>query len=251
MDKIRTLLIDDEPNNRKALRNLLGLHCENIQIIDEASGADEAFDKIKMQQPQLIFLDVKMPNKTGFDLLRMFLHIPFEIIFISAYDGYALNAFEFSAIDYILKPVDYEKLKLAVDRATLKLQRATPNYLIQFISSIDEKEHIIKHIPVYKTDMVIFIDLDTISYIISQGSGYSEIFTTDGRSHLITKSLVKIGDLLINNTAFVKANKSVLLNTRDIKSYKTGRDSYIQMSTNDYCVEVSRRRKKEIVSLLK
>src|SRR5688500_5267530 len=110
MREISCILVDDESNSRAVLRSYLQKHCPEIKITGEAASADEAFDLIRQEVPALVFLDVKMPGKSGFDLLRMFDSINFDVIFVSGFDEFAIQAFDFNALDYILKPVDYRKL---------------------------------------------------------------------------------------------------------------------------------------------
>ncbi len=105
INMITAIIIDDEQHNRNVLQTLLQKHCQDIKVLDEAGNAADAFFKIVEQNPQLVFLDIKMPGKSGFDLLKMFKEINFEVIFVSGFDEYAIHAFEFNALDYILKPI--------------------------------------------------------------------------------------------------------------------------------------------------
>jgi two-component system LytT family response regulator len=110
MNTVSALIIDDEEHNRNVLHTLLEKYCPLIKIVGEAFDVDDAYEKINKLKPQLIFLDIKMPNKSGFDLLRLFDNINFEVVFVSAFNEYAITAFDFNALGYILKPIDYVKL---------------------------------------------------------------------------------------------------------------------------------------------
>jgi two-component system LytT family response regulator len=120
MKRIKTLLVDDEPRGLTSLQLLLQMNCPEVEIIAMCGSAEEAKEKISSLQPELVFLDIAMPGKTGFDLLRDIPEINFEIIFVTAHNNYMVQAFHFSAVDYLLKPIDDELLIEAVKRAGKK-----------------------------------------------------------------------------------------------------------------------------------
>jgi two-component system LytT family response regulator len=122
MKHIKTLLVDDEPRGLTSLQKLIQINCPELEIIACCSSAEDARDIIEKLQPQLVFLDIAMPGKTGFDLLKDLSVINFEIIFVTAHNSYAVQAFHFSAIDYLLKPVDEELLVEAVKRAGKRIE---------------------------------------------------------------------------------------------------------------------------------
>ena len=139
---IKTIIIDDEIANRTVLDSFLKKYCPKIDVVGFAENADDAYQLILDEQPDLIFLDIKMPNKSGFDLLKMFDEINFNIIFLTAYDEYAIKAFEFNAIDYILKPIDSQKLIKSVAKVEKVIQLKINSNIIHFIKSIDEKNEL-------------------------------------------------------------------------------------------------------------
>ena len=114
---LRTVIIDDETHIRDTLVNMLEMNCPEVRVIGQASGVVSGIAAIKELQPELVFLDIQMKDGTGFDLLQKLPNIDFKVIFVTAYDHYALQAFRFSAVDYLLKPVNPEQLKEAVTRA--------------------------------------------------------------------------------------------------------------------------------------
>ena len=120
---ITSLIIDDETHNQRNLKSLIEAHCPLIEIVAECSSADEALVAIRNNHPQLVFLDIKMPGKSGFDLLKELGEIPFEIIFVSAFNEFAIQAFEFCAIDYLLKPLDFTKLINSVNRVVERISQ--------------------------------------------------------------------------------------------------------------------------------
>jgi two-component system LytT family response regulator len=115
---ITAIIVDDEKHNVVMLQSLLKENCPEINVVDFAYNVESAFEKINTIKPQLVFLDIKMPKKSGFDLLRLFPEINFEVIFVSAFNEYAITAFEFNALGYILKPIDYVALQKTVKNAS-------------------------------------------------------------------------------------------------------------------------------------
>lgn len=121
MERISCILIEDEHSGRAAFRSLIEKHCPEIEIIGEAGSADEGYELIRSQKPQLVFLDINMPGKSGFDLLKMFTVIDFNVIFVSGSNEYATRAFDLNALDHILKPIDYKKLISSVKKAVKRI----------------------------------------------------------------------------------------------------------------------------------
>ncbi|MBK7665931.1 MAG: response regulator [Sphingobacteriaceae bacterium] len=123
MNKLRAILVDDEESARDVLQNLLLRFCPDVELIAKCENVLEAVEVINKEHPDLVFLDIEMPNYAGYEIANFFKEINFEIIFVTAYDQYAIRAFEVAAIDYLLKPVDIERLKLSIAR--VKTQRNT------------------------------------------------------------------------------------------------------------------------------
>src|SRR6478735_3401789 len=121
MNTIRAILVDDEESARDVLQNLLQRFCPEVTLVAKCENVMLAVDVIKKEKPDLVFLDIQMPNYAGYEIVKFFDKVDFEIVFITAYDQYAIRAFEIAAIDYLLKPIDIDRLKLAVKR--VKQQR--------------------------------------------------------------------------------------------------------------------------------
>ncbi len=177
MTKIKSVIIDDESANIHLLSSLLNKHCPDIQILGEAESAEAAFTLIQETEPDVVFLDIHMPDKNGFDLLRMFSKINFQVIFVSGFDEYAIQAFEFNAVDYILKPIDYSKLIIAVNRVVDRIDKKSNHDIIHFVHSIDERSHSIKNITLHHNGKVYIVDVNDICYINAL-RGYCEIITS-------------------------------------------------------------------------
>src|SRR4051812_13047010 len=165
---ITALLVDDEEHNRTVLRRLLTANFPQLVIINEAGNAQDAFLKINSQKPGLVFLDIKMPGKTGFDLLKRFTYIDFEVIFVTAFNRYAIRAFEFNAVGYILKPIDQLKLirtvQKAIERVHSNLQH---NITLHFVKTLSETNELVNKFSVHHNGKVIFINVADIVFIES------------------------------------------------------------------------------------
>jgi two-component system LytT family response regulator len=191
-----------------------------------------------------------MPNKNGFDLLRMFDNINFEVIFVSAFNEYALTAFDFNALGYILKPIDYIKLISVVDKAIAKIvTNASNNNIVHFIKTLEEGNNFINKITLHHKEKVIFVNITDIVSIESN-DGICELKLMDNSSYFSSKDL-KLFEAILNPSGnFIRVNKSVIININYIKSYNKGDICILEMS-NGLSHEVSRRKKTEVLSKIK
>lgn len=246
---MKAIIVDDELNNLTLLASMLKKHCPEITLVAQADSADAGYKSIIQNKPHLVFLDVKMPGKTGFDLLRMFEEINFSVIFITGFDEYAIKAFEFNAVDYILKPIDYTKLIAAVKKAETKHMSNLGN-IVHFVQSLEEKTNYIKKITLHNKDKVNVLDLNDIVYI-EACRGYSEIVDTKNQRHLSAKYLSEYEELLEPVQNFIRVNKSFIINANHIESYSKGNECIICMKESKTEIEVSRRKKTEVISKLK
>lgn len=247
---INAILIDDESHNRSVLRELLSRHCPDVNCVAEAASVDEAHEQIAIQKPQLVFLDIKMPGGSGFDLLRRFERIDFEVIFVSGFNEYAISAFEFNAVDYILKPIDYQKLQMAVTRAEKKIATKTKeDNLFVFLQTLDQQSDVVQKIPVHDRGRVILIPFGDISYIKAD-SDSTEIYLSDCRCYFSSKSIKQFEEVLVKQAHFIRINKSIMVNTHRIASYTKGEYCLLVLDSGEE-FEVSRRKKAEVLSKLK
>lgn len=250
MNNIRSIVIDDESANRLVLESFLKKHCPSIEVIGSAESAVEGYRMIGDLTPDLVFLDVRMPAQSGFDLLRMFDEISFHVIFITAYDEYAIQAFEFNAIDYLLKPIDYQKLIKSVAKVedAIRLKRSAS--VIHFVNSVDKKQELLKSITLHRKDKVQLVDIDQISYIQADRN-YCQVITGNNERLVSSKTLLDYEQLLQHYTHFLRINKSVIINIRFVREYTKGSTCFIYMKNSSEELEVSRRKKGEILQFLK
>lgn len=247
---ITALLIDDEEHNRSALGTLIRSHCPELTVVGEAADANEGCAKIVALQPQLVFLDIQMPRKNGFDLLRMLPNVNFEVIFVTAFNKYAIRAFEFNALGYILKPVDQCKLVKVVERATDRLRNnVQQDMVLHFVDTFPDDNNLVSKLSVHYNDRVVFIKTKEIS-CIEAGDGKTTIWLNDQSRYYSSKRVGDFEDLLEPTMNFIRLNKSVMINSHHIRNYSKGEPCFITMN-DGRSFEVSRRRKSEMLKRLK
>jgi two-component system LytT family response regulator len=246
--KIRTILVDDEADSRGVLRNLIGNYCANIELVGEASNIETAYDLINDLKPDLVLLDIQMPGGNGFSLLKKFKEIPFKVIFITGYDQYALEAIKFSALHYLLKPVEVSDLVEAISRAERSILSKENNAeLIR--NAINNIENVEKKIAIHLRDQVHLLGLSTITHF-EGASNYTTIYSVDNKKYSSSKNLGEYEELLENNSSFLRISKSIIINVNHIKNYSKGDQCEIELP-NGIIVEVSRRKKQEMLEKLK
>jgi two-component system LytT family response regulator len=248
--KISAVLVDDETQSRVVMRSLLGNFSHNIEIIGEADNINDAYDLIKKLKPQLVFLDIQMPRGSGFNLLRKFDEIPFEIIFVTSFDKYAINAIKFSALDYLLKPVEVNDLKEAVNRAvkTIAKKRHSGIQVVNLLHSLDNKASDFK-IAIQVGEHVKLVNTGNIVYIESNGS-YSNIYTSENERFVSSKYVKDFEDYFGPDSDFIRIHRSLLINVKQIKEYSKGEPCIMEM-VNGKTFEVARRKKQEVLEKLR
>lgn len=250
MMRIKTLVIDDEYLNRDLIIKLIQKLNNNFDIIGDAENIDDAFDLIQKHNPDLIFLDIKMPGGSGFDLLSRFKDVNFEVVFVTGFDEYAIQAFEFNALDYVLKPIDTIKLKATLDKVFYRISSklSIVNNFKEILSVYNPDSHFISKIPIHKNDIVELIDVSEI-VSIEANEGYTIFKTFSKGNYTSAKQLSSFEFIIEKNKSFVKINKGVFINLNYLESYSKSNFCIIKLK-NDDLYEVSRRKKTEILSIL-
>lgn len=246
---IRAIIVDDESDSRFVLATLLKTHFSEVEVIGEAGDITAAFELIIQLKPQLVFLDIQMPKGGGFDLLRKFESIPFEIVFVTSYDQYAVNAIRFSALDYLLKPVEVADLKVTIQRAIHQIatKRNSQAQVINLLHSINDLPESHK-IAVHVSDSVKLLEAQSITLIKGDGN-YCSIQLDTGESFVCARYLKDFEDYFGPDSSFVRISKSLLVNAEKIKRYSKGQPYMIEM-INGELFEIARRRKSEIIGKL-
>jgi two-component system, LytTR family, response regulator len=246
---MKAILVDDEEKSRRVLRNLLEKFCTDVKVVAEADGIEKAAQLIKELKPELVFLDIQMPTGNGFDLLKKYDDLPFEVIFVTSYDEYAINAIKFSALDYLMKPVVVEDLVNAVSKAAKKIGTGTTGLQVINLLNNTAEDHIEKSVAVHVNEKVMFIKLSTILRIEADNR-YAHLHCRDGNKYTVTKTLKEFEEFLINNRSFARINKNYMLNLNSVKNYSKGEPCIIE-TEDGMTFEVSRRKKQEILEVLK
>ncbi len=249
-NKITAIIVDDEKNGREVLSTLLKNFFPEVELLGEAEEVESAYKLINSKHPQLVFLDIQMPRQSGFSLLKKYEEIPFEVVFVTSYDQYAINAIKFSALDYLLKPVEVKDLREAITKARKSISQKT-NSNVQFINllkSIDSQTKERK-VAVHVGDNVKLISEANIISLESDGS-YCIITTTTNEKYTTSKYLKDFEEYLGNDSDIIRIHKSCMINVQHIKVYSKGEPCIIEM-INGQTFEIARRKKSEILERLK
>lgn len=244
---LTSILIDDEPNGRENLLGVLEKYCPEVQVVTQAHSVLSGIEAIQQHQPDLVFLDIEMPDGNGFKLLEFFEKPGFGVIFVTAYDHYAIQAIRFSAIDYLLKPINIIDLKQAVARFLHRRREQSELMMDQF------KHNLLRGIPSKKlalptVEKIEFRELNTIVRCEGENN-YTHFYFTDGSKLLISKPLIEYEEIL-EGYGFFRTHKTHLVNLMHVKSFiKT--DGCALSLSNGHSIPVSRRRKEEVLAKLK
>jgi two-component system LytT family response regulator len=226
---LRTLIIDDESPVRDTLSRLITKTCTQVKLVGEANSVKTGLIAIREKAPDLILLDIKMDDGTGFDLLNQIKNINFKIIFITAYEEFAIRAFEFSAIDYILKPVNPEKLATAVKRAAQLKTKDFNTQLSALKENIENPSRLHKKIVLKSQESIFLLDIDDIVHCDSDGS-YT-VFETTADQKIVISKVLKEYDKLLSGSGFLRVHRSHLINLKHIIRFDKQDGGYVVMSS--------------------
>jgi len=215
--KISAILVDDEKRARNVLSNLLARNCPEVDVIAECSNVPDAVEEINRLNPDVVFLDVQMPNYAGYEIVKFFDEINFEMIFVTAYDRYAIKAFELSAIDYLIKPINRTRLTEAVSKLSLKLaeQNKLADYSV-LLSSIQDNEF--KKIVIPELGDRRILELKTIVAIEADGA-YSKVHLIDNQVITVSKTLKYFESVLPEDVNFFRSHRTWIINLKHLKQF--------------------------------
>ncbi|MGE5108778.1 MAG: LytR/AlgR family response regulator transcription factor [Sphingobacteriales bacterium] len=247
---MRAILVDDEPDGIRTLKKMLELNCPEVEIEATCSNAIVAKQKVEEIRPDLIFLDIRMPGKSGLDLMEELAVMNFEVIFVTAHNEYLLQALQFSAVDYLMKPVDEDRLVEAVQRVKKRLKHkktaAQTEVLLHNINKAGSPSEMRLCLPTQKGFTI--VKLEEILYCEAQRS-YTLFRLINNKSIMISKPLFDY-DKLLTDTIFLRVHKSFLINLLHVKEYTRGEGGTVVMS-NGMEIEVSRRKKEQFLVKVK
>lgn len=214
MEKFKAVIIDDEEMARTLLQGMIAEYCDTITIVDLCKDLPTGVKSIRKNKPDLVFLDIEMPGHSGLELLDFFdeSEIDFSIIFVTAYNRYAIQAFKLSAVDYLLKPIESDDLIQAISLFSKQKHKINISVLKENLSGKSNK------IALHNVSSISFIDLDLILFFKADGS-YTEVFLKDGKTILASKSLKHFENILIDNEQFYRCHKSYIVHLKYITEY--------------------------------
>lgn len=248
MENISCIIVDDEVNNIENLSSLLARYCNEVTIVAKAINAIEGIELIEKYKPDLVFLDIQMPEKSGFDMLRSIPQINFEIIFITAYDQYGIQAIKFSALDYLLKPIVIPELKIAVQKARQKIIAKQKNASIENLL-----EYIIKgqkgtpKIALPTLTEIMYVKVDDIVRC-EASDNYTTFYLQNNEKILVCKTLKEYAELLKPHH-FIRTHQSHLVNIHFVRSL-LNEDGGVLLLNNSTKIPISRQNKENVKAML-
>jgi two-component system LytT family response regulator len=237
---VKSVIVDDELKSRESLKKMIATFCEGIEVLAICQNVAEGIDAINRFKPDVVFLDIQMQGETGFDLLARVKSIDFEVIFTTAHSEYAIQAIKFSAIDYLLKPIDVTELQQAVEKVKSKQNTNFVERMQQLLQNMKSPNPENYKLALPTAEGLTFIKVNDIMYLKASGN-YTEIFMREGQKHLVSRHLKEYDDLLTEQS-FFRIHHSTLINVNFIKSYVRGEGGYVIM-TDSASLDVSRRKK--------
>jgi len=245
---LKAIIVDDEPNAREKLQLMIERFCRDVEVCGVARDAEEGLAMIGKHQPDLVFLDIEMPVLTGFDMLKQIPEINFEIIFTTAHDEYAIRAIKFSALDYLLKPIDLEQLQLAIQKAATRKTEKTSTQQYLSLKENLSKPSAMEQLAVPAQTGMLFLKVRDIVYCEAD-SNYTKIMMLNKQKVVSTRTLKEYEELL-TETGFIRIHHSWLINKTHVKQYVKGEGGQVIMNDGT-ALDVSRRKKEYVIERLK
>lgn len=244
---IKAIIVDDEPYCCEALDTLLSRYCPQVKVAGICYSGKDALQEIKEQEPQLLFLDIEMPQMNGFELLQKIPKPGFDLIFTTSYDQYAIKAIRFSALDYLLKPIDRDELQAAVNKVTERNQPPLTQQLELLLQKIQTPARQINKVAMPTLEGLQMVTVDTIISCESD-SNYTIVFLKNKQKIVVSRTLKDIEEML-EDYSFVRIHHSYLVNINEINKYVKGEGGYVVMSDGS-AVDVARSKKELLLKTL-
>lgn len=244
---IRSIIVEDEQNNRENLQNILEEYCPKVELLAICSSALEGRQKIIELKPDLVFLDIEMPGGDGFSLLESLPELNFEVIFVTAFTNYAVKAIKFSALDYIVKPIDTMELLKAIDKASKKIKEKLDNLRMVNLLENQYKEGSKKVLALPLSDKIEFVEISNI--VRCQADGNYTVFYLKNKEKLLISKTLKEYDELLTPFNFLRVHQSHLINLDEVKSFIKTDGGYILMK-DGASITISRQRREIVMQTL-
>ncbi|WP_285656124.1 LytTR family DNA-binding domain-containing protein [Allomuricauda sp. NBRC 101325] len=248
--QIRSILVDDEQRHHDILGKMLTTFCPEIELVGHAYSVGEAVSLIKTERPDLVFLDIEMPDGNGFNVFDHFEDPPFEVIFTTAHDLYAINAIKYAALDYLLKPINIQELKQAVARAGKILTKQAPSreegyQVLKENINLEDKSQ--TKIALRSSEGIDFIEANRLIRV-EANHVYSNFYLDNGRMIMVSKPLGEFEPLL-ESFNFFRVHKSHMVNLGHVEKYVKGKGGYLILKDGSH-VDVSVRKKEALLKRL-
>lgn len=244
---IKAILVDDELHGLETLSILLTDYCPDVKVMEKCSSAKKALEAIAKTKPDLVFLDIEMPIMNGFELLEQFEQIPFSVIFTTSYDQYAIKAIRFSALDYLLKPVDPKELIAAVNKVNNKKHTPTNEQLQMLMNQLQHKESKFTKIAVPTSEGFELIPADNVIRCEADDN-YTHLYLKNKTKIIASRTLKEMEEQLKEFSYFIRVHHSYIVNLNEVVKYVRGEGGYLVM-TDESTVNVSRSRKEALLKL--
>ena len=241
---LKVIIIDDEPDSVKLLQLQLTEHCPQVKVVGSYTSTVKALDGIETLQPDLLFLDIEMPVMNGFEMLEKVLHNNFSLVFVTAYNQFALKAFRFNALDFLVKPIDTKELIEAVAKAE---KRVMPTSSQLALLQKQLRGEPVTKIAIPGQHGLSFIDLNEIVYV-EASNNYSKLILTDGRHFLISKTLKDVQEVL-EEEHFLRVHRQYIINLNHVKQFN--RNEGVLTMTNGDNIPVARNQKEHLTEKYK
>ena len=243
---LRAVLIDDDQSNLSALSEKLSKHCPQVEIIGRCDNAQEGIETIEREKPALVFLDIEMPVMNGFVLLQQLKYRNFGLIFVTAYDHYAIKAIKYSALDYLVKPVEIDDLKAAIAKAEANNENRNGQLQLELLlEHLNKKQP--KRITIPTSDGLHFINIDNIIYL-EASNNYTQIYLATDQKFLVSRTLKEFEEMLPSDP-FVRIHHSIIVNKHYVEKYIRGDGGQVVMR-HGRVLDVSKRRKTEFLKAI-
>jgi two-component system, LytTR family, response regulator len=240
---LRAILIDDDQSNLRALNEKLLKHCPQVEVIGRCDNGEEGIKAIESDKPDVVFLDIEMPVMNGFVMLQQLKYRNFELIFVTAYDHYAIKAIRYSALDYLVKPVEIDELKAAITKAEAnKNSRNSQVQMELLLDHLNNKNP--KRITIPTSDGLRFINMEDIVYL-EASNNYSHIYLSQNQKLLVSRTLKDFEDILPSET-FLRIHHSTIINKYYVEKYIRGEGGQVVMR-HGKVLDVSKRKKSEFL----
>jgi len=244
---ITAIIVDDEPYSCEALASLLEKYCPEVKVLNICYSGMDALKSIEQFHPQIVFLDIELPQMNGFELLERLPSIDFELIFTTSYDQYAIKAIRWSALDYLLKPIDREELQKAVQKAVHSKKPPLPQQIEVLLQKLKQPTPMVNKIAIPTLEGLHMVLVDSIVYCESD-SNYTKFVLKNDKKIIASRSLKEVEEML-EDYSFARVHHSFLVNLNEVEKYIKGDGGYLMMS-NGATVDVSRSRKEILLRKL-